>query len=489
MAADTLDILYVAPDSPDATSLRNRMRQATDPSLRVSMVSDLSEATSLAASGTFELLLLDVEKADGIRTGFLPLSPALLALPVVIVLDPVADRQVAGTLPEGVMDYIDRDAQDVHAMARIFFYASRRYAGLRSLQDAEEQLRSIVEGISDGIMIVDEERIVLFANPAAEAILHRPLYEMLGAELGFSANTGTGQVEVLSHHHEPLQLDVQEKPIAWEGRDATLVMFRDVTAQMALEDNLRRSKEEALRVANLKTAFLANMSHELRMPLASIIGYAQLIQEGLGDHEFTEFAESIISGGNRLLETINSVLDLTRLDADAVEAQSRPVEASAVAREAVGMLQALATRKNLVVEVQDADDDDTVFADPTILRRILNNLIGNAIKFTEEGSVRVLIEADDQIVRLNVIDTGMGIEEAFIPQLFEEFTQESSGFDRSHEGSGLGLAITKRLCRLIGGRIDVDSVKGSGSTFTVTLPHADPPDYDAPPDYHPSARS
>ncbi|NNE70966.1 MAG: HAMP domain-containing histidine kinase, partial [Rhodothermales bacterium] len=284
-------------------------------------------------------------------------------------------------------------------------------------------------------------------------------------------------------------LEVHEKPIAWEGREATLVMFRDVTAQMALEDNLRRSKEEALRVANLKTAFLANMSHELRMPLASIIGYAQLIQEGLGDHEFTEFTGSIISGGNRLLETINSVLDLTRLDADAIEAQSRPVEASAVAREAVGMLQALATRKNLTVEVQDADEDDTVFADPTILRRILNNLIGNAIKFTESGSVRILIEADEQIVRLHVIDTGVGIDEAFIPQLFEEFTQESSGFDRSHEGSGLGLAITKRLCRLIGGRIDVESIKGNGSTFTVTLPHAEPPDYDSPPDYHPTARS
>ncbi len=451
---------------------------ATRPSLSVSRAHGVSEATSRAGENAYDLLLLDISLATGIEDGFLSLSPSLLALPIVIALDPILDRELARSLPEGVMDYIDRRAADAHALERMFFYASRRYAGLRSLQDAEGQLRSIVEGISDGITIVDQEQLVVFANPAAESILHRPLSEMLGAPLGFRLPDPTGQVEILSHRHEPLQLEIRVEPITWEGREATLVVFRDVTAQMALEDNLRRSKEEALRVAKLKTAFLANMSHELRMPLASIIGYAQLIQEGLGDHEFQEFADSIISGGNRLLETINSVLDLTRLDADAIEAQSRLVEASAVTREAVGMLQALATRKGLDVIIEPAKADDTVLADPTILRRILNNLVGNAIKFTSTGSVRIEIEADSQIVRLHVIDTGMGIDEEFMPQLFEEFTQESSGFDRSHEGSGLGLAITKRLCRLIGGRIDVESEKGVGSTFTVTLPHAEPPDYE-----------
>jgi signal transduction histidine kinase len=478
VVADRIHILFVAPDSADANDLTARMGIATRPSLKVSRAHSLSEATSVTGEHMHDLLLLDVSLAAGIEDGFLSLSPALLALPIVISLDPILDRTLAGSLPEGVMDYIDRRAVDAHAIERIFFYASRRYAGLRSLQDAEGQLRSIVEGISDGITIVDAEQQVLFANPAAESILHRPLHEMLGAPLGFRIPDPSGQVEILSHRHEPLQLEVNVEPITWEGRATTLVMFRDVTAQVALEDNLRRAKEEALRVANLKTAFLANMSHELRMPLASIIGYAQLIQEGLGDHEFQEFAESIISGGNRLLETINSVLDLTRLDADAIEAQSRLVEASAVTREAVGMLQALATRKGLDVIIQPTAEDDTVYADPTILRRILNNLIGNAIKFTDTGSVRIEIEADAQIVRLHVVDTGMGIDQEFMPQLFEEFTQESAGFDRSHEGSGLGLAITKRLCRLIGGRIDVESEKGVGSTFTVTLPHAETPDYD-----------
>ncbi len=475
MIAERLHILLAAPNDKSISSLLKRLERCENPAVDCTLVSSVSEATSKATAVPFDLLILDRRLAQGIERGLIPLSPSLLALPIVICLDPEADSEVARNLPDGVMDYVSRQGHDAHALERILFYASRRYAALRSLQDAEAQLRSIVEGISDGIVIVDPDRLILFANPGAEAILHKQLHELLGARLGFALpEQDRALIEVLSHRHDALQLEVRIEDIRWEERPATLVTFRDVTAQTALEDNLRRSAEDAARVANLKTAFLANMSHELRMPLASIIGFAQLIRDGLEDDEFHEFAESIIQGGNRLLETITSVLDLTRLDADAIQAQSRLVETSAVVREAVGMLGALATRKNLPVEMVPAEDDDTVFADPTILRRILNNLIGNAIKFTDSGSVRVIIEADDEIVRIHVKDTGCGIDPDFLPQLFEEFTQESSGFDRSYEGSGLGLAITKRLCRLIGGRIDVESEKGVGSTFTVTIPHADP---------------
>jgi signal transduction histidine kinase len=476
--ADSLHILLASPNGPAKDGLTKRLGLCARPPVTHVWAPSLTEATKQASSGAFDLLILDSRLVKGIEKGLLPLSTALLSLPIVVALSPQEELAMKGELPDGVMDFIYREAIDPHGLERILFYASRRYAGLRSLQDAEGQLRSIVEGISDGITIVDEARTVLFANPAAEAILSRPLHEMLGASLGIKLPKKQGQVEVISHRHDALQLDVQVTPMTWEGREATLVAFRDVTAQIALEENLRRAKEEAIRVANLKTAFLANMSHELRMPLASIIGFAQLIREGMEDDEFHEFADNIIQGGNRLLETINSVLDLTRLDADAIQAQSRPVEASAVAREAVGMLGALATRKSLPVIVEPSDHDDTVIADPTILRRILNNLIGNAIKFTDKGSVRIKIEADDQIVRLHVIDTGLGIDPEFMPELFEEFTQESSGYDRAHEGSGLGLAITKRLCGLIDGRIDVESEKGVGSTFTVTLPHADPDSID-----------
>ena len=116
-----------------------------------------------------------------------------------------------------------------------------------------------------------------------------------------------------------------------------------------------------------------------------------------------------------------------------------------------------------------------VIGDPTKVRQVLTNLVGNALKFTEEGSVRIYIEPDGEFLNVRVRDTGIGIDEEFLPQLFEEFVQESDGPSRIYEGSGLGLAITTRLVKLMNGKISVDSKKGEGSTFTVTLPRVDPP--------------
>ena len=135
------------------------------------------------------------------------------------------------------------------------------------------------------------------------------------------------------------------------------------------------------------------------------------------------------------------------------------------------MLSALAARKKLTVDVVAAGEDDTVHTDPSVLRRILANLVGNAIKFTDEGSVTVRVESDPSFVRVHVSDTGRGIAPEFIPRLFDEFSQESSGIGRSHEGSGLGLAITRRLCDMIGAEIAVESTPGEGSTFSLVIPH------------------
>jgi len=238
-----------------------------------------------------------------------------------------------------------------------------------------------------------------------------------------------------------------------------------------MQDSLRRARDEAERIAALKTSFLANMSHELRMPLASMIGYAQIILESSEQSEQGEFAQSIVESGNRLLETITSILDLARLDAEAVKTEVRPLSVTAMAREAVGMLSSLASRKGLELRIEEPDKDDTVNSDPSALRRILANLIGNAIKFTDQGSVTVRVESDRDVVRTTVADTGKGIGEEFLPRLFDEFAQESTGIGRSHEGSGLGLAIARRLCDLIGADITVESSPGAGSTFTLTIPH------------------
>ncbi len=211
------------------------------------------------------------------------------------------------------------------------------------------------------------------------------------------------------------------------------------------------------------------MSHELRMPLASIIGFAQLIEEGIEHSEYKEFSQMIVESGNKLLETINSVLDLTRLDAQVFEVRRTRVSLKDTAREVVDSLQPLLDEKNIPVRISVAGDD-TIVADPLAVRRIFNNLVGNAIKFTYEGEITLSLAGLDEVVRCDVSDTGIGIDPEFIPHVFDEFAQESTGRSRTHGGTGLGLAISKRLIESQGGTIQVVSEKGKGSTFTIRFP-------------------
>jgi CheY-like chemotaxis protein/two-component sensor histidine kinase len=212
------------------------------------------------------------------------------------------------------------------------------------------------------------------------------------------------------------------------------------------------------------------MSHEIRTPLTGIIGFAGVLGEEV-EEEHREFAHLIKRSGRRLLETINSVLDLAQLESDGLEPSPEPLDLAEEARQAVLLLTPLAEKKGLALEFQ-ADDTATVSADPTCLHRVFSNIVGNAIKFTEEGEVTVTVRTDGEHAHIEVQDSGVGIDPEFVPHLFNEFRQEVKKSDR--EGSGLGLAITKKLVDLMDGTVSVESTKGEGSRFTVTFPLLDP---------------
>ena len=247
----------------------------------------------------------------------------------------------------------------------------------------------------------------------------------------------------------------------------------DVTEQVQREEALRAAKEEAEQMARLKDAFLANMSHEIRTPLTAIIGFAQVLEDELEGEE-QELLQSIGQGGRRLLQTLNSVLDFARLEAGELQVERAAVVVQDEVQHVIREQREQARAKGLTLQVNAPEEPLQVLGDSGALGRVLTNLISNAIKFTAEGFVSVFAEAAGPDVRIQVKDTGVGISEAFLPHLFEEFEQESSGLNRNHEGSGIGLTITKRLVDLMGGDITVDSEKGKGSTFTVRLPAAVP---------------
>ena len=260
--------------------------------------------------------------------------------------------------------------------------------------------------------------------------------------------------------------------VAPDGSRLVYHSGQDVSERKQFEADLVTAREQAEDMARLKTAFLANMSHEIRTPLTGILGYAELLADEVSDEQ-RDFVAAISQSGHRLLDTLNSVLDLARLEADGVRPDLRPVDVAAEVRDAARLLAALAAKRGLTLDV-DADTPATALLDATCLSRIVTNLVGNALKFTETGGVRVSVDAAEGHVRVRVADTGIGISEAFVPHLFDEFRQETDGPGRSHEGSGLGLSITKRLTDLMGGHVEVESRRPGGSTFTVSFPAAAP---------------
>jgi signal transduction histidine kinase/DNA-binding NarL/FixJ family response regulator len=240
---------------------------------------------------------------------------------------------------------------------------------------------------------------------------------------------------------------------------------------------LRQAKETAESASRAKSTFLANMSHELRTPLTGIIGYSELIQrdvERSGQTELLSDLMRIHKAGNHLLAIINDILDLSKIEAGKMAIYAERVDIAVLLRDVVTTARPLIEQNSNTIEVHVPDDLGIIYADPTKLRQILLNLLSNAGKFTEHGHItlramREVTTAADWM-SISVTDTGIGIPPEQLDRLFAEFTQADPSTTRKYGGTGLGLALSRRLCRMLGGDITVQSTFGSGSTFTVRVP-------------------
>lgn len=236
-------------------------------------------------------------------------------------------------------------------------------------------------------------------------------------------------------------------------------------------DEARQKAEEASRA---KSAFLATMSHELRTPLNGILGFADLLKNDLADPEHQEYAKIIHGSGEHLLTLVSEILDLAKIEAGQMQFQFGKVPLAGFLENCLVSYRGAAEQKKLQLQLEFGENlPDTISTDPTRLRQILNNLLNNAVKFTEQGSITLAAERRDHRVALSVRDTGPGIPAEFHEAVFEKFKQLDNFLTREHGGTGLGLALVKQLTEHMGGEILLESSPGQGSCFTILLPLED----------------
>lgn len=236
-------------------------------------------------------------------------------------------------------------------------------------------------------------------------------------------------------------------------------------------------KEQSDEANHAKSMFLANMSHELRTPLNAIIGYSEIIEEiadGTSQEEVVNGAGNIIASGKHLLSLINSILDLSKIEAGKMDVHLEPISVNDIVCELVSTISPLIDKKHNKLNVTISDNVDYITSDHTKLRQVLINLISNANKFTSDGNINIRVWKARRYgadwCHINIQDTGIGMAPETLSKLFTPFTQADSTTTRNFGGTGLGLAICKQFCQMLGGEINVESELGGGSSFTVSLP-------------------
>jgi PAS domain S-box-containing protein len=366
------------------------------------------------------------------------------------------------------------------------------------LQAANQaKFRALLESAPDAMVIADDGGRIVLVNAQTEILFGYSREDLLGqpAEMlvpqrfrrdhvGSAAfftephapGTDTGrQWFGLRRDGSEFPMDISSSPLQTEDGVLVSSAIRDITERKRLEWQMQAA-------SRMKTEFLANMSHELRTPLNAIIGFTDFMHKGKAgplSAEQHEFLGDVLTSSGHLLQLVNNVLDVAKVESGTIEIQPVPVDLGALVDEVRDIIRGLAATRNLTLTVSVDPAVAMAVVDPVRVKQILYNYVSNAIKFSVEGGeiqIRAIPDGHD-LVRLEVQDTGVGIAEADQEKLFVEFQQLDTGSAKKYQGTGLGLALTKRLTEAHGGRVAVRSSLGSGSTFSAILPRtraADP---------------
>ncbi len=370
-----------------------------------------------------------------------------------------------------------------------------KFQGEIALLESEKKYRKVVENATEIIFIINTKGEFTFANEATVKISEFSEAEL--KETGYYSlilpeYQAAVKNKVLRQYISLEKTKTAEYPfktksgkIKWLEQNSTLIfeddkisgfhiIARDITERKKFENELILAKEKAEESNKLKSNFLANMSHELRTPMIGIKGYSDILAEELKDTGLLEFVDVIRTSSDRLMHTLDLILDLTKIETNRTDISLKEINLVSFVEREIERYRSVIENKGLYIKTSFKDKNISSKLDEKLFGQILTNLMGNSVKFTPEGGIT--IEVDSEIVKdrewavLKVIDTGIGIPQNSLSMIFEEFRQVSEGYGRTHEGIGLGLTIIKKSVELMKGEITVESKIGSGSAFTIRFP-------------------
>jgi PAS domain S-box-containing protein len=362
--------------------------------------------------------------------------------------------------------------------------------------ESDNHFRSLVETASDAISYYDSEGDLKYANPA--------FYELIGLNpcLYYKSNpadlihpddrefddqrtealgkNGFFDTEYRIRHREGHYLSLSSRSVALKGKNGEMTGFitidRDITKLKQVLADLAKANFDSEASNRLKTSFLANISHEIRTPLNSVVGFSNLLlSDGLTRDVREEYIEHINHNSEKLLQIIGDIIDLSRLESSQIEITYEETSLSSIVNEIIEDARQVIRRNEkpiiLNVKNQFEDNGDLIFSDRVWLKRVLNHLMDNAVKFTLDGSIEFSYFKENENIVFKIKDTGIGIKKENLGRIFEEFRQEVGGHHRPFEGLGIGLTLAKEVVERMGGRIYVQSEKGIGSEFSFSIPY------------------
>lgn len=366
----------------------------------------------------------------------------------------------------------------------VSFAARMRMRLTADLVAGEKRFRKLSEAAFEAIFILESDRIVdCNANALAligcsdpEAVLgsyfqqfmpddqHHVALEILDRDEAYRSESS-----LVRSNGTMVPVEIRGRGASHDGRRVRVVVVRDITEQKRHEAELIAARKNAEAALETKNAILSNVSHEFRTPLAIMLGYAEMLKSGAFD-DAAEMGDLIFDSGRRLNETLNLILEFAQIESGNLTLDLEEVDIAKLVREIVDRYRNRAESKGIRLHFDAPEHACKATVDPLRALKIMDYLLDNAVKFTNQGGIDVAVSSADGQILISVTDTGIGIREDYLPNVFDPFSQESSGLKRSHGGLGVGLPVARHMAELMGGSIKAYSGKGSGSRFVVSLP-------------------